>query len=78
MEAFSDFAKTQAPRFLAASEAPADGVTLVCTIEQPPGLKEIGQLLTQTGSAAGNVAASLATGARPSVRVEAFPGYKCD
>jgi hypothetical protein len=74
--AFTEFAKTQAATFLAASEAPADGVTLAFRIEQPPGLKEIGQLLSEKGPAPTGLAERIARSASPSVRVEAFPGYK--
>jgi hypothetical protein len=74
--AFSEFAKTQAQKFLAASEAPADGVTLMFTIEHPPGLKEIGDLLSQKNGAATGVLDSIAKGTPPSVRVDALPGYQ--
>jgi hypothetical protein len=77
VEAFSEFGKTQAQKFLSASEDPADGVTLVFTVDQPPGLKAIGALLAGKGSPA-DVAGSLATGARPPIRVDAFPGYRRD
>ncbi len=76
--AFSEFAKTQAQKFLSASEDPADGVTLLFTIEHPPGLKEIGQLLGQKGAAANGIADTIAKGTPPPVRVDALPGYKRD
>ena len=76
--AFSEFAKTNAAKFLAASENPADGVTLMFTLEHPPGLKEIGQLLAQKGAPATGVADTIAKGTPPSVRVDALPGYKRD
>jgi hypothetical protein len=74
--AFTEYGKTQAAKFLTASEDPADGVTLVFTIDHPPGLKELGQALAQPGTAAGVAAAP--AGAEPTVRVEALPGYRCD
>jgi hypothetical protein len=77
VEAFSEFARTQAQKFLAASEDPADGVTLAFTIERPPGLRAIGASLARKGAPA-DVAAALATGTRPSVRVDALPGYRRD
>ena len=76
--AFAEFAKTDAQKFLAASEDPADGVSLVFTIEHPPGLKEIAQLLAQKGPAGPELADVISKGARPQVRVEAFPGFKRD
>ena len=75
---FSEFVKTQGPKFLAASENPADGVTLVFTVAQPPGFKEMAQLLGQKGAAAPGVAEGIARGAAPTVTVEALPGHKCD
>jgi hypothetical protein len=76
--AFSEFAKTQAQKFLAASEDPVDGVTLMFTIDHPPGLKEMGHLLGQKGAAANGAAESIAKGAPPTVRVDALPGHKRD
>jgi hypothetical protein len=76
--AFAEFGKTQAQKFLTAAEDPADGVTLVFTIEHPPGLKEIGQLLAQQGAAATGLAESIAKAAAPPVRVEARAGHKCE
>jgi hypothetical protein len=78
LAAFTEFAKTQAQAFLTASENPADGVTLVFTIQQPPGLKEIAQVITGKGPAAADVAAVISKGAPPAIRVEAVPGHKRD
>jgi hypothetical protein len=75
---FSEFIKTQAPKFLAATEDPADGVTLRFTIEHPQGLKELGQALAEKGASGSKVAETIATGSQPNVRVEIFPGHKCD
>jgi hypothetical protein len=76
--AFTEFAKTQAQAFLSASENPADGVTLVFTIQQPPGLKELAQALAGKGPAAGDIASVVAKATPPPVRVEAVPGHKRD
>jgi hypothetical protein len=76
--AFSEFAKTQAQTFLAAAQDPADGVTLVFTIEQPPGLKGIDDALAGKGAAAQAIAESIMKGSPPTVRVAAFSGRKCD
>jgi hypothetical protein len=78
LAAFTEFAKTQAQAFLGASENPADGVTLVFTIQQPPGLKEIAQVITGKGPAAADLGAAIAKGTPPAVRVEAVPGHKRD
>jgi hypothetical protein len=76
--AFSEFAKTQAQKFLEASENPADGVTLVFTIANPPGLKQIGELIGGKGPDASDIAATISKGPQPAVRVEAVPGHKRD
>ena len=75
---FSEFIKTQSPKFLAATEDPADGVTLRFTIEHPEGLKELGQALVEKGPAGDKVAETLSKGSQPNIRVEVFPGHKCD
>jgi hypothetical protein len=75
---FSEFIKTQAPKFLAATEDPADGVTLRFTIEHPQGLKELGQALAEKGPTGSKVAETIATGSQPNVRVEIYPGHKCE
>ena len=71
---FSEFIKTQSQKFLAATEDPADGVTLRFTIENPPGLKELGQALVEKGPAGSTVAETIAKAAQPNVRVEVVPG----
>jgi hypothetical protein len=54
-------------------------MTLVFTIPQPAGLKEIGGLLAQaTASSGAAIAETIAKGSPPAVRVDVFPGYKCD
>jgi hypothetical protein len=76
VQAFTDFLKTNAQKFLAASEDPADGVTLTFTIEQPPGLKELGQALSGKGTGSA-VETAVAQGRQPSVRVDAVSGHRC-
>jgi hypothetical protein len=77
-QGFSEFLKTQAPRFLAATEDPADGVTLRFTIGHPPGLKELYLALAEKGPSGSKVAEAIGTGSQPDIRVEVFPGHKCD
>jgi hypothetical protein len=75
---FAEFIKTQSPKFLAATEDPADGVTLRFTIEHPQGLKELGQALVEKGPPASAIADAIGKGDRPSIRVEVWSGHKCD
>jgi hypothetical protein len=75
---FSEFVKTQSQQFLTAAEDPADGVTLRFTIEHPPGLKELGQALVEKGPAASTVAETIGEPGQPNVRVDVFPGHRCD
>jgi len=75
---FSEFIKTQSQKFLAATEDPADGVTLRFTIEHPQGLKELGQALVEKGPSGSKVAETFGQGSQPNIRVEVFPGHKCD
>jgi hypothetical protein len=78
VQGFSEFVKTQAQRFLAATEDPADGVTLRLTIEHPQGLKELCQALVEKGPSGSKVADAIGKGSQPNVRVEVFPGHKCE
>jgi hypothetical protein len=75
--AFAEFIKTQAPRVIAATEDAADGITLVFTLEHPPGLKALGQALVERGAAGGAVAEAISKGAAPATRVEVFAGRRC-
>lgn len=75
---FSEFIKTQAPQFQAATEDPADGVTIRFTIEHPQGLKELGQAMVEKGHSGSKVAETIGAGSQPNVRVEISPGHKCD
>jgi hypothetical protein len=76
VQGFAEFIKTQSQKFISAAEDPADGVTLEFTIENPPGLKELGQALAEKGTSSAQVAEA-AKGGKPTVRVEAQSGHKC-
>ena len=75
---FSEFIKTQSQKFLAATEDPEHGLTLRCTIERPQGLKELGQALIEKGPSGTKIAETIGQGSQPNIRVEVFPGHKCD
>lgn len=78
VQGFSEFIKTQSQKFLAATEDPADGVTLKFTIEHPQGLKELGQALIEKGPEGSKIAETIGKASQPNIRVEVFPGHKCD
>jgi len=78
VHAFTHFIKTQSQKYLAAAEDPADGVTLRFTIEHPQGLKELGQALVEKGPSGSKVAEAIGQGSQPNIRVEVFPGHKCE
>ena len=67
--------KAQSQKVIAATEDAADGITLACTIEHPPGLKSLGQALIE-GNATG-VPEALAAGTPPTVRIEVHAGHRC-
>jgi hypothetical protein len=75
---FSEFMKTQSQKFLAATEDPADGVTLRFTIENPPGFKELSQAMVEKGPAGSTVAETIAKAGPPNIRVEVVAGHRCD
>jgi hypothetical protein len=75
LQGFTDFMKSQLPKFLTAAENPADGVTMRFVIQHPPGLKEFCQALVERGPAAAAVVNAIAQGAKPTVLVEVFPGH---
>ena len=77
VQGFAEFIKTQSQKFIAAAEDPADGVTLDFTIENPPGLRELGRALAEKGASSAQVAETVAKGSKPTVRVEAHSGHKC-
>jgi hypothetical protein len=74
---FSDFIKTQSQKFIAASEDPADGVTLRLTIAHPQGLKELGQALVEKGPPGSKIAEMIGQASKPDIRVDVFPGHNC-
>lgn len=78
VQSFTEFIKTQSQKFLAATEDPADGMTLRFTIEHPQGLKELGQALVDKGPSGSKVAETLGQGSQPTTRTEVFAGHKCD
>jgi hypothetical protein len=78
VHSFTEFIKTQSQKFLAATEDPADGVTLRFTIEHPQGLKELGQALVEKGPPASSLSGAIGTGNQPNINVEVSPGHKCD
>jgi hypothetical protein len=75
---FSEFIKMQSQKFLAVIEDPAYGMTLRFTFEHPQGLKELGQALVEKGPSGSKVAETIGKGSQPNIRVDAFPGHKCD
>ncbi|MCI0601355.1 MAG: hypothetical protein L0Y60_17935 [Beijerinckiaceae bacterium] len=75
--AFAEFIKAQAPRVIAETEKPDEGITLVFMLEHPPGLKELGQAMVERGAAGSAIAAAISKGAAPTVRVEVFAGPRC-
>jgi hypothetical protein len=77
VQGLADFLRTQAQQLLAATQDPADGVTLQFTIEHPAGLKEFGQALLGQGAAAGTVVQALAGGSSATVRVAVVAGHRC-
>ena len=76
-QAFADFVKGQGQRIIAATEDAADGITLLFTIEHPPGLKALGQALAERGAAGSVIADAVSGGAAPTVRVEVHAGRRC-
>jgi hypothetical protein len=71
LTALTDFLSSQAPRFIAATEDAKDGVTLVVTLTNPPGMA------TMRGAVAGAAAtaAPAGPGAPASVQVDVTPGF---
>lgn len=73
---YAEFLRTQSQELLAATQDPADGVTLQFTIERPPGLKALCQAAVQPGSAAA-ASQAISTGPSPVVRVAVHTGHRC-
>ena len=72
LNALTDFLKQQSAQFIAASESPADGVTLLVTINHPPGLDVLRQALKGRIPSLGDFRLS---GSAPEVTVSVAPGY---
>jgi hypothetical protein len=68
----ADFLKQQPQQFVAATEAPADGSTLVVTIDNPPGFELLRQALKGRIS---SLADSRFSGPAPTVRIDVVEGY---
>jgi hypothetical protein len=77
VQGFAELLRTQPQRVLAATQDPADGITLQFSIERPPGLKEFCQALAGQAAAAGAAADALARGERPAIRVDVAAGHAC-
>jgi hypothetical protein len=78
VKGFSDFIRHQAAKFQTVAEQPEDGVTLVFTIERPSGLKEIGQALAGRALAPSKIADTVSKGDESTVKVDIYPGRKCE
>jgi hypothetical protein len=76
-QGFAEFVKAQSQRIIAATEDAADGITLVFTVEHPPGLKALGQALTEQGTSGSAIAEAVSAGTAPAVRVEVHAGRRC-
>lgn len=76
-QAFAEYIKAQTARVIAATADPAEGITFAFTIENPPGLKALGQAMAGNASAAGTIAETIAKAGAPTVRVEVFSGRRC-
>jgi hypothetical protein len=68
----STFLGGSAARFIAAADDAQDGVTVILTIPNPPGLAAIRQVIAAAPGAPGAANGSTA----PAVRVDVVPGYK--
>ncbi|MEO8381012.1 MAG: hypothetical protein ABI779_15225 [Acidobacteriota bacterium] len=77
VSAFAELAKAEGPRFITAAEEPADGVTLTFHMARFAGLQQFGKALLADGSTNG-LAAAIAGGNKPDVRIDVTAGYKND
>lgn len=75
VQGFADAVRTQSAAILAATENPADGITLRFTIAQPPGLKHLAEVLA--GKPASPAVAHGAVSGTPAVTVTVAPGHAC-
>ena len=72
LKGLADFLKGQAQQFVAATEAPADGVTLMVAIDNPPGLDLLRQTLK---GRIPSLAGLRISGPLPTVRIDVVAGY---
>jgi hypothetical protein len=72
LKGLADFLKGQAQQFVAATEAPADGVTLMVAIDNPPGLDLLRQALK---GRIPSLAGLRISGPVPTVRIDVVAGY---
>jgi hypothetical protein len=67
-----EFLKSRAPQFVAAAEAPEDGVTLIATISNPPGLDVLRRVLKRRMP---SLASFKIPGGSPDIKIDVVPGY---
>jgi hypothetical protein len=67
-----EFLKTRAPQFVAAAEAPQDGVTLIATISNPPGFDVLRRVLK---GRIPSLASLKISGSPADVKFDVVPGY---
>jgi hypothetical protein len=72
LKGLMEFLKKQAPRFVAAAEAPEDGVTVIATISNPPGLDVLRRVLKGRIPSLKSLRMS---GGAADVRIDVLPGY---
>jgi hypothetical protein len=72
LKGLANFLKGQAQQFVAATEAPADGVTLMVAIDNPPGLDLLRQTLKGRIPSLADLRIS---GPVPTVRIDVVAGY---
>jgi hypothetical protein len=77
VQGYAELLRTQSAQLLAATQDPADGITLQVTIERPPGLKALCQAAVQPGAASGGLMQALSGGAAPVVKVVVVAGHRC-
>ena len=76
---FADYIQARAAEFLAATEDPADGVTVVVTIVNPPGAPTVRKLL-RGNVGVGDIVGGLESVFKgdPKVGIQAVPGFRFD
>jgi hypothetical protein len=72
LKGLADFLKQQPQQFVAATEAPADGVTLLVTLANPPGIELLRQALKGRIPSLTGLKSS---GPAPTVRIDIVAGY---